>query len=435
MEDTAALISDLKKTISNLEVMVKRLLAENEALKKKLGIKKTSSNSSLPPSHDISRKNQSLREKSILKTGGQKGHAGTTLKFTGIPDEIVEVKPDFCTSCGRDLSEAPSEVKQTTHKIDVKITTFVTEFHHHAVSCRCGQVHSPDFEPPVRYGQTITALSGYLNAAHYVSFKRTASFIQDVFHIPLSEGTVAAMVSRCGEAAQSAAENIRRKIENSPVVGADETGTRLNGKCGWFWVFQTPHFTYITFDKSRKQKVLTDVFPNGLPNSTLVSDRYAAYGNINVADRQFCLAHLLLEVNYLEALEKTQWATQFGQWLKDAFAEKPDENIQQRLDQLLAQTLTCATPKTHTFLKSLAKNAAALTTFLYRKNVPPDNNASERAVRHVKSKTKICVQFKTEKGANQYAAMRSVMDTARKNEQPVWNVFVELVNSNLSNST
>jgi transposase len=47
--------------------------------------------------------------------------------------------------------------------------------------------------------------------------------------------------------------------------------------------------------------------------------------------------------------------------------------------------------------------------------VPPDNNGSERAVRNIKVKQKISGQFKIEKTAQNFAQIRSVIDTTIKN--------------------
>jgi transposase len=54
-------------------------------------------------------------------------------------------------------------------------------------------------------------------------------------------------------------------------------------------------------------------------------------------------------------------------------------------------------------------------TFLFNENVPPDNNASERAIRNVKVKQKISGQFKEEHAAQNFAKIRSVIDTTIKN--------------------
>jgi len=56
-----------------------------------------------------------------------------------------------------------------------------------------------------------------------------------------------------------------------------------------------------------------------------------------------------------------------------------------------------------------------LFTFLFIRDVPPDNNGSERAVRNIKVKQKIYGQFKLGTTAQNFAQIRSVIDTAIKN--------------------
>lgn len=60
-------------------------------------------------------------------------------------------------------------------------------------------------------------------------------------------------------------------------------------------------------------------------------------------------------------------------------------------------------------------------TFLFVEDVPPDNNGSERAIRNVKVKQKISGQFKLGQTAQNFAQIRSVIDTTIKNNQNVLN--------------
>lgn len=87
----------------NLELQktVDRLIKRLSVVEAELAIyknKKNSNNSHTPPSKDENRplKNQSLREKSDKKVGGQQGHEGKTLECSAIIDEVVGHVPNYC---------------------------------------------------------------------------------------------------------------------------------------------------------------------------------------------------------------------------------------------------------------------------------------------------------------------------------------------------
>ena len=79
--------------------------AEIEKLTKRLN--KDSSNSSKPPSSDglKKRRTQSLREKGVNPSGGQKGHTGRTLQQVSNPDHIERHLLDSCPQCSSSLTD------------------------------------------------------------------------------------------------------------------------------------------------------------------------------------------------------------------------------------------------------------------------------------------------------------------------------------------
>ena len=87
--------------------------------------------------------------------------------------------------------------------------------------------------------------------------------------------------------------------------------------------------------------------------------------------------------------------------------------IEEKLNKLLGIPILKDTfPLTLTFQKQMIKHRNFLFTFLYHLEVPPDNNASERAIRNVKVKQKISGQFKS--GQEAFCIIRSLIDTFRK---------------------
>ena len=164
----------------------------------------------------------------------------------------------------------------------------------------------------IKYGDNIRALVSYLNVVQCIPFKRISELISDLSGRKISEGTIQNILKENSDKSDVAYEEIRKRIELSPVVGADETGAAVGKQLHWNWIFQSPLLTYEYQLKSRGQEAIDSRFPNGLPNSTLVTDRLQSYFKMNVKDHQVCLAHLLRNAEYLNELDKKQdWSRRF----------------------------------------------------------------------------------------------------------------------------
>jgi transposase len=365
------------------------------------------------------------------------------------PDEIQELIPDYCNDCGASLSGKQKVLLGRRQVIDIPaIVPTTTEYRTYSVLCSCGHCQQSNFPLDVtnyvQYGKNIQSLVVYQSVYQYMPFKRLQGFFKEVLSVSLSKGTIENILRRSATKAESTYETLRKVIEISFFVGSDETGAKCNKSKLWFWVWQNALVTYIVAACSRSKQVITDTFPAGLPNSIVCTDRLAAQLSTVSKGSQICLAHLLRDLNYLIEAEKTTWATQFKTLLKDAIALKKIQTptnkqseqvaiIEQRATALLEKSPEALgwtienQHKTITFLAAMVKLRAALFPFLYHLEVPPDNNGSERAIRLIKVKTKISGQFKSLH--KQFAILRSVIDTAVKNGQPVYNAVCAITNT------
>ena len=93
--------------------------------------------------------------------------------------------------------------------------------------------------------------------------------------------------------------------------------------------------------------------------------------------------------------------------------------LEERFNALLESGLPPDMKELAAFQKRMLKYRHYLFTFLYDPNVPSDNNGSERAIRNIKVKQKISGQFKSLRGAECFAIIRSITDTCIKNSQSV----------------
>ena len=108
----------------------------------------TSRNSSMPPSTDLfSHRNQSLREKSTLKTGGQPGHKGHTLAKNPHPDFRVKHRPaGQCPFCKKSFQASDFSLLEERQVVDIpKIKASVTNHQVYGTRCDCGHCHTGAF--------------------------------------------------------------------------------------------------------------------------------------------------------------------------------------------------------------------------------------------------------------------------------------------------
>lgn len=409
---------------------------------------KNSGTSHTPPSHQIGRANaKSLREKTDRKTGGQPGHEGTTLQIKQVPDKTIDYVPGYCNDCGEDLQHTVSVFKESKQEVVIPPVQvrYIEHRSHSKVCTKCGKVCSGQLpshlKAPIQYGETVGALVSYLSVYQYIPYQRIKVLLKDVFGLPISEGSIDNLLERTAQKALPVYKIIQQKIQQSEVVGSDETGTSIAGKKGWFHTWQTTALTFIVSSLNRGYQTIEQYFPDGFPLSVYVSDCWAAQLKVAAFLHQLCIAHLLRELSNFEGALACKWSTAMKQLLQDAIALKkqltPQDylqtpasviKIEERLTQLLKQDHTASHKKVLAFSKRLIKNKDSILTFLYHPKVPPDNNASEQAIRNVKVKTKVSGQFRSEEGAKRFAILRSVIDTTLKNTKNVFEALTLLIN-------
>ena len=403
---------------------------------------KNSGNSSIPPTRESIaarelRRTKSLRKPSGKPSGGQPGHKGSTLQSVGTPDRIVRHEPAYCRCCGRPLEGVQYRKIRKTQVVDIRFVVEASEEQYYEKVCECGCVNNcgaPNCR--IRYGDNIRALVTYLNVVQCIPFKRIAELVSDLSGQKISEGTVQNILKENSAKADAAYEEIRKRLENAPVVGADETGASVGKELHWNWIFQNDALTYVFQTKSRGMEAVDTKFPNGLPNTTLVTDRHQSYFKMKVKGHQVCLAHLLRNAEYLNELDTRQdWSRRFIRLIRHSMDIRRDNCITPRkirilktkIKNLLGESLAHLDDEFERFKRGILKVKDYLFTFLTNPNVPYHNNASERGVRKIKIKQKISGGFRTDDGADDFAKLHSIAETAMKNGNSKFNAILAVV--------
>ena len=420
------------------------MLAKIASLEAELAIyknKKNSNNSHIPPSQDQNRpkRNQSLREKTGKKPGGQFGHEGTTLEFNTIVDQVIEHIPNYCNNCGNDLSGVAETLIEGRKVIDIPVIKPICLEHRiYRKVCSCGHCMESKFPTYVaasmQYGPNVESLVGYLHGRQYLPYKRMKELFTDVMNLPISVGGINNVLTRLTQKGLPYYEQIKKRIAQSTFAGTDETSVKVNGQKDWIWTWQNDDLTFIVHSDNRGAKTIEEQFPNGLPLTGLVHDRYACHFNCEAPYHQMCMAHLLRDLKYITELydNKCDWSLQMKALIIEALELKkiivpvqyyqPNEkrnDIVKNLNQLLNTTLNQDHSKAKTLLKNLLKHQQSIFNFLWYPQLPPDNNGSERAIRNIKVKQKISGQFKSDHGADCFVVLRSIIDTTIKAGQNV----------------
>ena len=436
------------------------LRAENAALigrladlERRLGL--NSGNSGKPPSSDGLKKPprvSSLREPSGKKTGGQKGHPGATLRRTEVPDATIDHYPEACAACGEPLTAAMATGHVARQVFDLPEPTPLIVTEHRAHDCRClncgtrTRAAFPEgVTAPVQYGKRISAFVLYLLHYQLLPEKRLAALMADLFGVKLVTATIARISQDCAQRFQGFADAVREHVAAAPVKHLDETGFRIGGKTQWLHIASTVWLTF--YRVSAKRGSL-------LPNvaGIVVHDHWKPYYTMTGVLHALCNAHHLRELKALVEIEKEDWARKMQRLLRHACHAvnlaheqrvplKPSliALLDRRYDTILADglafhqaqpALAKAQPRGrpprrvgHNLLLRLSARKLDVLRFLTDPSVPFTNNLAEQDGRMMKLRQKISGGFRAEHGAKDFAVIRSVLSTARKQG---WNMLQTL---------
>ena len=451
LEDLQAENEQLRATLERKEAEIAGLRQRLEELERRVGL--NSSNSGKPPSSDgpakppAQQRTKSQRGRSGKRSGGQRGHKGSTLRQTDSPDRIQTHLPPSCDACSAPLAAADTQgepLRRQVFDLPAPQPPVVTE--HQAFACRCGscgRVTRAAFPEgvgaPVQYGPRIAAVAVYLQNGHFLPEERLAEVFQDLFGVAVCSATLAGMTRKAAERWRSCSERVRDMIVS--LAGAkhlDETGFRIGGKTQWLHVISTRWLTFYRTSPRRGSLL------EGL-RGILVHDHWKPYFTVRDVLHSLCNAHHLRELQALVEIDREDWARRMQLLLRRAnravrmalergipLPRALVEQIQRRYDQWVGEALAYheAQPPLrppqkgrrgrkkrrpgHNLALRLRDRKQDVLRFVSDPGVPFTNNQAEQDLRMMKLRMKISGGFRSEQGAQDFATLRSVLSTARK---------------------
>jgi len=425
VEALAARVEALKGENAALLARIITLETENAALREKLQAPpKTPGNSGTPPSqgHKANGDGKASPKARV--------HAGAHRPLHPNPTRCAEVRSEHCPRCRADVTGVAQVAVQAYDRIEIpEIKSDVTRVILHGGVCPCcaGRFKATapaGLEPGSPFGPNLRAFALYLRFGQAIPFERLARLMRDLFGLEISEGALANLLQDSAPAFAAQTSLIKQRLLSSTVLASDETSVRVGKKTFWTWVFHHADSACFVIRPSRGKAVVSE-FLGGFRPAVWISDRFGAQLGWATQDHQVCLAHLLRDIQYaIDAGDAAlapgmkqllQRAVRIGRrrpTLADATLLAYHARLERSLDQLLKiEPNTKAGLKLQRIIKRFRQN---LFVFLTHRAVSPTNNGSERALRPCVVFRKVTNCFRSGWGAELYANVRSVMETARR---------------------
>lgn len=404
------------------------LRSEVEKLKQKR-VKKTSRNSSLPPSKGFKPNQSSVQATSV--NGKETGsHRNGGRELSQQPDQVVVVQAKRCPHCGVEVDPSTQRLSGIYERIELpQVTPHITRVERYGGMCPCCQkaYEAPvpvGLEPGSPFGSSIATLVTYLRYSHAISYGRLSQLMSELYGLSLSEGAIANLLRRVQVQLETPVAKIVERLRSARLVGSDETGARVNGKNQWEWVFQNDQVCLHVIRPTRGKTVIDSVMAGHQPQ-IWVSDLFSAQAAHPALEWQVCLAHQLRDCQYAIDAGDGLFAPRMKRLFLKAIA------LQRRRHKLAASTVEqyCARlrgslreilnlqPKSvegQRLLKRYQKIRAHLLLFLSDATIPPTNNSSEQALRWSVIFRKVTNGFRSDWGAQLFAQVRSLVNTAKR---------------------
>lgn len=414
------------------DALIVRLLEENAALKERLsrlegklgGPPKTPDNSSTPPSRGQKPSGESAPRPK------KKPHEGSHRRLHPAPTRTVEVFAEACGHCDAGASREDQHAAARYDRIEIpEIAPDVTRVVLHGGVCACCRrryraVAPEGLEEGSPFGPNLRAFVIYLRAAHAISFERLSQAMSDLFSLDISEGALVNIFEASRPSFARGAKRIKDKLKKSAVIQSDETSLRVGKKTEWLWVFHHEDSAAFVVAPSRGKDVPERFLGSKRPDYW-VSDRLAAQMGFARKEHQVCLAHLIRDAQFAVDSGDDAFAPKVRDLLSDAcrvgrrresLADATlaayERKLDARLGRLLKTTpMNAAGEKLKRVFKKYRQN---LFVFVTHRDIPPTNNGSERAIRPLVIFRKVTNCFRPKWGAELYADIRSVVETARR---------------------
>jgi hypothetical protein len=298
----------------------------------------------------------------------------------------------------------------------------------------------------------------YLYQNQFLSRERTAQTAQDLLGLGVSTGSVVNFQARASDGLDGFIDQAVDLVGAAPVVGADETGIRVEGDNQWLHVARTDQVTVLSAHPKRGCQAMIEAGVLEDYEGVLVHDAFTSYDKITggKALHQLCGAHVLRELQAVSDFYRLHpellgdsgwdWAQQASDALREilkATSQSVDglcpAAVLARQRYLVNSAAVIAATSMRSPPGAVGAKHRALARRLHRRlddylrfattpGVPFDNNGAERDFRMAKLRMKVSGGLRSGDGAEWFARLRSYLSTCAKNQINSFDALIRVYN-------
>ena len=438
----------LREQVGNLVLANQKLQERIEKLEALLN--QNSKNSSKPPSSDQKPNLPPSNSGSGPKRGPY--HAGVSRVL--LPEDSVtsrEVRfTDVCPRC-RSHMERMGEIHKWQQIELPEIKPLVHQIELHTCVCpRRRLIDRPELSQheQMLLGPQLEALVnlclGQFRQSHRSVRESLATLIPD---LDLSQGLISKVKVRAARALEATHKQITQNIlGKNEALHIDATGWHHNGKNENAVVMRSGKWVSFFFVRHQNGKSLAELIQG--KEIYLVSDRGLATSQIHIRIRQYCLAHLLRNIQGLAehpatSLNETAQLGDLHDAIRALFVDK------HRMDRGEISVSTWrqygysswgslredtedivdhgSSKKVRRFCRRMLDDWSYFMTYLKQPENPMTNNLAEETLRALVIARKLCFGSRSNYGRQWRASLQSCIETLRRHGHSVLNFLARVI--------
>lgn len=320
-----------------------------------------------------------------------------------------------------------------------EIKPLINQLELHESCCpHCKLIAMPELDKKETYllGPRLEAFVNLCLGRFRMGHRMTREFIATLLpKIDLSQGLISKIKRRSAKALASAHQEIMERIlaANEPIH-VDATGWRHMGKNQHAVGMKAANWVGFMFSEHQNKAAFKKLLPG--KNLHLVTDRGLPVGEVNFRIHQYCLTHLLRNIQGLAEHSKTTSieTEQLGEvydCLQQLFVDKHRMDrgeigvntwrqygyqLWQYIEGCVEELLeTSPGKKVARFFRKVQKGWKHFKAYLRSPDYPMTNNSAEEALRSLVIARKLCFGSRSEYGKEWRAAIQSCVETLRRN--------------------